>query len=251
MLVTTVHQRPARAAGLLDRAARPAPGRCSSTRVETSRRRRRGPSEAGPDRPSRPGGLTRVPRPRQAARSSRPQLAMRVAIVGGIALVAFAVIFFRLWYLQVLSGDKYRRRGERQPVRDDQDPGAARRDRRPQRQGAGRQPHRAGRARSRRRTCPRSEADRREVYDAGREGASGSAGARVRREVERTAEGAAVRDRRRSRATCRRTPSATCSRTRTRFPGVTVERVFLRSYPHKRDRRARCSASSARSPRSS
>src|ERR671915_1196656 len=36
-----------------------------------------------------------------------PQLAMRVAIVGGIALAAFAVIFFRLWYLQVLSGDKY------------------------------------------------------------------------------------------------------------------------------------------------
>ncbi|MEA2333171.1 MAG: penicillin-binding protein 2 [Thermoleophilaceae bacterium] len=36
-----------------------------------------------------------------------PQLAVRVAIIGGIALVAFAVVFFRLWYLQVLSGDKY------------------------------------------------------------------------------------------------------------------------------------------------
>src|SRR5919108_637350 len=36
-----------------------------------------------------------------------PQLAWRVAILGGVALVAFAVIFFRLWYLQVLSGDKY------------------------------------------------------------------------------------------------------------------------------------------------
>jgi penicillin-binding protein 2 len=36
-----------------------------------------------------------------------PQLALRVAILGGIALVLFAVIFFRLWYLQVLSGDKY------------------------------------------------------------------------------------------------------------------------------------------------
>jgi penicillin-binding protein 2 len=36
-----------------------------------------------------------------------PQLAVRVAIVGGIALAAFAIIFFRLWYLQVLSGDKY------------------------------------------------------------------------------------------------------------------------------------------------
>jgi penicillin-binding protein 2 len=36
-----------------------------------------------------------------------PKLAFRVAIFGGIALAAFAVIFFRLWYLQVLSGDKY------------------------------------------------------------------------------------------------------------------------------------------------
>jgi len=36
-----------------------------------------------------------------------PQLAVRVALIGGIALVAFAAIFFRLWYLQVLSGDRY------------------------------------------------------------------------------------------------------------------------------------------------
>ena len=36
-----------------------------------------------------------------------PQLAFRVAVIGGVALVMFALIFFRLWYLQVLSGDKY------------------------------------------------------------------------------------------------------------------------------------------------
>jgi penicillin-binding protein 2 len=36
-----------------------------------------------------------------------PQLAVRVAILGGIALALFAVIFFRLWFLQVLSGDEY------------------------------------------------------------------------------------------------------------------------------------------------
>jgi penicillin-binding protein 2 len=36
-----------------------------------------------------------------------PQLALRVAILGGVALVLFAIVFFRLWYLQVLSGDKY------------------------------------------------------------------------------------------------------------------------------------------------
>jgi penicillin-binding protein 2 len=36
-----------------------------------------------------------------------PQLALRVAILGGVALVLFAIVFFRLWYLQVLSGDEY------------------------------------------------------------------------------------------------------------------------------------------------
>src|SRR2546421_7945043 len=36
-----------------------------------------------------------------------PQLAIRIAIIGGAALVMFGVIFFRLWYLQVLSGDRY------------------------------------------------------------------------------------------------------------------------------------------------
>ncbi|MEA2250105.1 MAG: penicillin-binding protein 2 [Solirubrobacteraceae bacterium] len=36
-----------------------------------------------------------------------PQLALRVAVMGGIAFVLFAIIFFRLWYLQVLSGDQY------------------------------------------------------------------------------------------------------------------------------------------------
>ena len=36
-----------------------------------------------------------------------PQLALRVAILGSVALAMFAIIFFRLWFLQVLSGDKY------------------------------------------------------------------------------------------------------------------------------------------------
>jgi penicillin-binding protein 2 len=36
-----------------------------------------------------------------------PQLALRVAIVGSLALGMFAIIFFRLWFLQVLSGDQY------------------------------------------------------------------------------------------------------------------------------------------------
>ena len=36
-----------------------------------------------------------------------PQLALRVAVVGSFALGLFAIIFFRLWFLQVLSGDQY------------------------------------------------------------------------------------------------------------------------------------------------
>ena len=40
-----------------------------------------------------------------------PQLALRVAIIGCFALVMFAVIFFRLWFLQVLSGQPVRRGG--------------------------------------------------------------------------------------------------------------------------------------------
>jgi penicillin-binding protein 2 len=36
-----------------------------------------------------------------------PQLALRVAVVGSVALAMFAIIFFRLWFLQVLSGDQY------------------------------------------------------------------------------------------------------------------------------------------------
>jgi penicillin-binding protein 2 len=36
-----------------------------------------------------------------------PQLAMRVAILGGVALALFGIVFFRLWFLQVLSGDQY------------------------------------------------------------------------------------------------------------------------------------------------
>ncbi len=50
--------------------------------------------------------------------SLTPQLALRVAVVGGVALMAFALIFFRLWYLQVLSGDKYRAEANDNRVRE-------------------------------------------------------------------------------------------------------------------------------------
>ena len=47
-----------------------------------------------------------------------PQLALRVAIVGSFALAMFAIIFFRLWFLQVLSGDKYAQAASVNRVRD-------------------------------------------------------------------------------------------------------------------------------------
>jgi len=53
------------------------------------------------DRGSSSGGLQdRTP-------PMTPQLALRVAVVGGIALMLFAIVFFRLWFLQVLSGSSY------------------------------------------------------------------------------------------------------------------------------------------------
>jgi penicillin-binding protein 2 len=46
-------------------------------------------------------------RPRDPRIPVSPQLALRVAIISGVAMVMFGVIFFRLWYLQVLSGEQY------------------------------------------------------------------------------------------------------------------------------------------------
>jgi penicillin-binding protein 2 len=47
-----------------------------------------------------------------------PQLALRVAVVGSLALAMFAIIFFRLWFLQVLSGDQYLKAATVNRVRD-------------------------------------------------------------------------------------------------------------------------------------
>src|SRR6478752_860457 len=41
-------------------------------------------------------------RPRPGSR-----LALRIAVLGGVAVALFAVLFFRLWGLQVLSGQQY------------------------------------------------------------------------------------------------------------------------------------------------
>jgi penicillin-binding protein 2 len=49
---------------------------------------------------------------------SGSQFAVRVAVLSGIALVAFAVIFFRLWYLEVLSGEAYLKEANSNRVRE-------------------------------------------------------------------------------------------------------------------------------------
>ena len=45
-------------------------------------------------------------------------MALRVAIIGGVAMVMFGVIFFRLWYLQILSGEQYVQQANVNRVRD-------------------------------------------------------------------------------------------------------------------------------------
>ncbi len=47
-----------------------------------------------------------------------PQLALRVAAISMIAMVMFGVIAFRLWYLQVLSGEQYVQQANANRVRD-------------------------------------------------------------------------------------------------------------------------------------
>src|SRR5215207_3303238 len=47
-----------------------------------------------------------------------PQLALRVAVLGVLAFALFGIVFFRLWYLQVLSGDDYLRQARDNRVRE-------------------------------------------------------------------------------------------------------------------------------------
>ncbi len=47
-----------------------------------------------------------------------PQLALRVAVLGGVAMAMFAIIFFRLWYLQVLTGEQYVQQANANRARD-------------------------------------------------------------------------------------------------------------------------------------
>ena len=46
-----------------------------------------------------------------------PKMALRVAIIGAVALVAFGILFLRLWSLQVLAATKYRSQAQNNQIR--------------------------------------------------------------------------------------------------------------------------------------
>jgi penicillin-binding protein 2 len=159
-----------------------------------------------------------------------PQLAIRVAILGGIALVLFAVIFFRLWYLQVLSGDRYLAEANDNRVREikvqaprgeivDRD-GHTLVDNRPS-LAVKITPDK----------LPRQQAHKTALYKR-----LGRVLGMSPREIRTT-----VREQLRAQPFATATVKPDVSRPvfsyilekQERFPGVTVERVFLREYPHK------------------
>ena len=165
-----------------------------------------------------------------------PQLAFRVAVIGGVALMAFAVIFFRLWYLQVLSGDRVPGRGQGQPRPRDQGAGAARRDRRPQRPRARGQPHRPGA-----RDQPGQAA--RATPASGARSTSGSASCcgmkpgRIERRAERELKARAVLGRDRQAGRRRPRWRAYVLERQDHFPGVDGRAPVRAQVPARRDRR--------------
>ena len=59
--------------------------------------------------------------PRFGQRTPPPissQLGLRVAVLGGVALVMFGIIFFRLWYLQILTGEQYVEKAAKNTLRE-------------------------------------------------------------------------------------------------------------------------------------
>ncbi len=161
--------------------------------------------------------------------SLTPQLAVRVAIIGGIALAAFAVVFFRLWYLQVLSGDKYETEANGNVVRKIKV--QAPRGEIVDREGRVLVDNRTGLAvRVTPDKLPEDDGERREVYDRlGR--VLGRDSERIERSVDDQLKVLPF-----SPATVKQdVPQKLVFylfENQEDFPGVTVEQVFLREYPH-------------------
>ena len=157
-------------------------------------------------------------------------LALRIAVVVGLALALFAVLFFRLWDLQVLSGKKYLEEANNNRTRAFRVEAPARQNPRSQRQGAGRQPHQPG--------APGQPA---EAAGAGSEAPSRAGPARCAR-PHVTAPGAQARCTKQlavaggAPITLRRDVGYDLvyylQENQGSFPGVQVQRVFVRNYPH-------------------
>ncbi len=153
-----------------------------------------------------------------------------MALIGGIALVAFGVIFFRLWYLQVLSGDQYEAKANDNRVREIKVQAPR-----------GEVVDRDGRVLVDNRTglavkvtpgkLPDDKAERLEVYKR-LAGVLGSSAGRIDRSVSDQLKALPY-----SAATVKQDVKpnvvAYLLERQKEFPGVTVERVFLRQYPHK------------------
>lgn len=46
-------------------------------------------------------------KPRKNNERKPPSIALRAGIIGGMAILLFAILIFRIWFLQILSGDEY------------------------------------------------------------------------------------------------------------------------------------------------
>jgi penicillin-binding protein 2 len=158
-----------------------------------------------------------------------PQLALRVAILGGIALVMFGIIFFRLWYLQILSGEKYLADAKNNQIRNIlvQAP----RGKIVDRNGNVLVDNRVGRAVTiTPDKLPTQQAAKTQLY-----ARLASVLGLTRREIRTT-----VRNQLRAQPFARATVKPDVSRTvysyieehLSSFPGVSVDPVYLRSYPH-------------------
>ena len=158
-----------------------------------------------------------------------PKLALRVAIIGGAALALFAIVFFRLWYLQILSGDEYRAEANANRVREIKV--QAPRGEIVDRNGQALVENRVGLAvKLQPNEIPKREAAREELYARLGEVLE-LPPERISRRVDEQLEELPF-----SAATVEQDVGmdaiAYLLEHQKDFPGVTVERVFLRSYPH-------------------
>lgn len=159
------------------------------------------------------------------------KLAARVAILGGLTLVLFAVIFFRLWFLQILSGDDYLSKAKNNQVREIKVEAPR-----------GKVVDRNGRALVNNRTAlavqvvpqrmPKNPELRKALFARlGR--VLGMTRTRMRREIKQQ-----IKELPFSAVTLRTDVPLNMvfylQEHQRSFPGVTVERVFLRRYPHKK-----------------